>query len=83
MLILLLHRMGALPNMLDNCCIQIDKIATAFHGENQSVILLNNESIITHIDERISSSSTDSTISTVISSASPRTSSASASSSGA
>lgn len=50
--------MGALPNMLQTCGINMEKIATAFHGEdvNNSVILLSDSTF-----ERLSSS-TESTI---------------------
>ncbi|GAA5804011.1 hypothetical protein EDC94DRAFT_596595 [Helicostylum pulchrum] len=53
-----LTRMGALPNMLQTCGINMEKIATAFHGEdvNNSVILLSDSTF-----ERLSSS-TESTI---------------------
>lgn len=67
-----LYRMGALPNMLQNCGIHHEKIAMAFHGEdiNHNVILLSESTI-----ERLSSSTESSiTISTV---ESPRTSASS------
>ncbi|KAK4518619.1 uncharacterized protein ATC70_008838 [Mucor velutinosus] len=61
-----LARMGALPNMLQNCGIHHEKIAMAFHGEdiNHSVVLLSESTI-----ERLSSSTESSiTVSTVESS---------------
>ncbi|EPB81501.1 hypothetical protein HMPREF1544_11794 [Mucor circinelloides 1006PhL] len=61
-----LARMGALPNMLQNCGIHHEKIAMAFHGEdiNHSVILLSESTI-----ERLSSSTESSiTVSTIESS---------------
>ncbi|OAD04403.1 hypothetical protein MUCCIDRAFT_161144 [Mucor lusitanicus CBS 277.49] len=61
-----LARMGALPNMLQNCGIHHEKIAMAFHGEdiNHSVILLSESTM-----ERLSSSTESSiTVSTVESS---------------
>lgn len=66
--------MGALPNMLQNCGIHIEKIATAFHGEdtNNSVILLSDSA---SNFERLSSS-TESTI-TISTVASTRTSASS------
>ncbi|CAO3611695.1 unnamed protein product [Mucor hiemalis] len=67
-------RMGALPNMLQNCGIHLEKIATAFHGEdiNNSVILLSDSA---SNFERLSSS-TESTI-TISTVASTRTSASS------
>lgn len=58
--------MGALPSMLQNCGINVEKIATAFHGEdiNHSVMLLSDSTF-----ERLSSSTESTmTISTVESS---------------
>lgn len=67
--------MGALPNMLQNCGIDPDKVATAFHGEdlNNSLVLLS-ESAST-IERLSSSTESTMTISTV---ESPRTSASSA-----
>lgn len=66
--------MGALPNMLQNCGIHLEKIATAFHGEdiNNSIILLSDSA---SNFERLSSS-TESTI-TISTVASTRTSASS------
>lgn len=57
--------MGALPNMLQNCGLNGEKMATAFHGEdvNNSILLLSESSFAF---ERLSSSTESSiTISTV------------------
>jgi hypothetical protein len=68
--------MGALPNMLQNCGINSEKVATAFRGEdlNNSLILLS-ESAST-IERLSSSTESTMTISTV---ESPRTSASSSS----